>query len=659
MSEKPKVRRREGKFVREDNGLKLTTFKAIPPINQKNYYTEYLKRDSQLLVNLPRKGETPAPETASTKDEPLDDDEEMIKTIVIHPGSQNLRLGLATSFAPVVVPMAYARRIDEGKMEIDSELDPTQEEYEASYTKVRQDFKERMKFYKRRIVGNGDDIVRSFNGRQEGEKQLDEDKSWTADQKLVFGSQALELDDTYEVVWPLLNGELNEGEYRSPEELRTDLYRIINAAVENNLEIPASQFKQYSVVLLIPDLYDRNYVEVFVELLTGEMGFTKISLLQESVAATFGAGISSACIVDVGAQTTKVTCVDEGMAIADSRVNLKFGGKDITKTLARMLSDHQFPHHVDLSKMWDFNLIEWIKQKYCTCNDAEMAVQLYSFYSRQPNQPALKYNFKTFDEVMLPILGLFYPELFGHRHKLEGRHKLFPVPENIYDGTPANPISDAMINISLKTLAVFGERYQEKIARELAEKEATADVKKEETAEIKEDTVGIDDTASVANSASRSGTPAAETGQAKAAALKAMIQQQVKTQMEVFQAIDPQKVLLAPLDHAIIESIAQAAARTGTAPATYYENIMVIGGGANFPGFHVLLTDRLSMWNQKKDVGDIAVMAMPREMEPDNVVWKGGSVFAKLKIIDELWVTLDDWQILGSRVLQYKTLFAY
>jgi actin-related protein 8 len=40
---------------------------------------------------------------------------------------------------------------------------------------------------------------------------------------------------------------------------------------------------------------------------------------QEAYAAIFSAGMSSACVVDIGAQQTSVTCVDEGMVNADTR----------------------------------------------------------------------------------------------------------------------------------------------------------------------------------------------------------------------------------------------------------------------------------------------------------------------------------------------------
>lgn len=42
-------------------------------------------------------------------------------------------------------------------------------------------------------------------------------------------------------------------------------------------------------------------------------------LVQESLAATYGAGISNACVVDMGAVKTSIACVDDGLVIADTR----------------------------------------------------------------------------------------------------------------------------------------------------------------------------------------------------------------------------------------------------------------------------------------------------------------------------------------------------
>lgn len=40
---------------------------------------------------------------------------------------------------------------------------------------------------------------------------------------------------------------------------------------------------------------------------------------QESVCATFGSGLSSACVVDVGDQKTSLSCVEDGVSHRNSR----------------------------------------------------------------------------------------------------------------------------------------------------------------------------------------------------------------------------------------------------------------------------------------------------------------------------------------------------
>ena len=99
---------------------------------------------------------------------------------------------------------------------------------------------------------------------------------------------------------------------------------------------------KYKVMLLIPDLYDKAYVETWCQLLLKFIGFGKVGIIQESIATTFGATMSTACVVDVGAQTTKISCVDEGMIISDSRVLLNYGGDNITETFVKLLIEDQF-----------------------------------------------------------------------------------------------------------------------------------------------------------------------------------------------------------------------------------------------------------------------------------------------------------------------------
>jgi len=45
-------------------------------------------------------------------------------------------------------------------------------------------------------------------------------------------------------------------------------------------------------------------------------------ILQDHVAATFGAGLGYACVVDVGDQKTSVSCVEDGISHRNTRVTM-------------------------------------------------------------------------------------------------------------------------------------------------------------------------------------------------------------------------------------------------------------------------------------------------------------------------------------------------
>lgn len=47
--------------------------------------------------------------------------------------------------------------------------------------------------------------------------------------------------------------------------------------------------------------------------------FLGIVVHQESVCATFGSGLGSACVVDVGDQKTSVCCVEDGVSHRNTR----------------------------------------------------------------------------------------------------------------------------------------------------------------------------------------------------------------------------------------------------------------------------------------------------------------------------------------------------
>jgi actin-related protein 8 len=87
------------------------------------------------------------------------------------------------------------------------------------------------------------------------------------------------------------------------------------------------------------------------------------------------------------------------------RLNLKYGGRDVTKALVKMMLSYSFPYRdINLCRRYDFLLAEELKAKYATLNDSDVSVQAHDFHLRTPEKDTKKYHFKTYDEVMLAPL---------------------------------------------------------------------------------------------------------------------------------------------------------------------------------------------------------------------------------------------------------------
>ena len=55
----------------------------------------------------------------------------------------------------------------------------------------------------------------------------------------------------------------------------------------------------------------------------------------ESVTACYGASVITACVIDIGSDSVKVSCVDEGVILPGTIVKKLFGGSDFNLMLYR------------------------------------------------------------------------------------------------------------------------------------------------------------------------------------------------------------------------------------------------------------------------------------------------------------------------------------
>lgn len=355
------------------------------------------------------------------------------KTIVIHPGSQNLRLGLATDALPKTVPMVIARKSKQSEAE-DSEPRPKRlklddsnddrpeewfgEEFAKEYNTMSSEFKTYRRVNKRRVLPNSRELVVKWNSATPPETISEHNDpmriDWTelpANPKdapdYVVGQEALRIPEKskprYRLFWPLQYGWLNENDYTSRNMLHRDFFLILEEAIKTELGLQRKRdWSQYSCVFVIPDLYEKVFCAMLLEELLRDFGFQRVCFFQESMAATFGAGVGAACVVDVGAQKTSIACVEDGMVIEESRINMKYGGYDVTETFTKMMLFDRFNYSdFNLMRRHDFLLAEELKQGFCTMDDSNISVQLYEFHLRAHGQDTRKYQFKIYDEGML------------------------------------------------------------------------------------------------------------------------------------------------------------------------------------------------------------------------------------------------------------------
>ncbi|KAJ5474415.1 hypothetical protein N7475_003981 [Penicillium sp. IBT 31633x] len=708
-----KALRDEG-LERTDNNMELSSWPQVSAINQKNYYTDYLKRDDQNLAfrlqneeartKMTKKAKDhdralamPKTETAEAEGEAdgdthMEDAEEtpaeMVgsKVIVIHVGSQNLRIGLASDALPKTLPMVIARKSATNESEEyeepkpkrfknddGSEMEPEKmfgPEWSSHFNRMSADLKVHMRQNKRRMLPNSKEMVVNYNRRTVPEIISEHNDPMRAEwtelssppPEYIVGHPALRVPDSskprYKLYWPIQNGWCNEKDYASKRALFLDISLILEDAIKNQLHLTSKkEWTQYSCVFVIPDLYDKAYVTQVLEMLMREFAFARVCFIQESLAATFGAGFTSACVVDIGAQKTTICCVEEGMCIENSRVNLKFGGQDVTETFIKMMLYDHFPYaDINLRRRYDFLLAEELKKNICTMNEASVSPQVFDFHLRIAGQDTRKYTFKAFDEVLLAPMGVFEPDIFDNSDKIKGRRALIGRSVDIYDGSPNDPTSAAQSEI-LTAIAPPLPKTNGEAQSAVMDVQATPSRPQPPNPLSKVHDLEGTPRSSVAGSPApeNTGTPQAGGTSTPAAATTAVAAQPPRPP-----AVEERDDIMPVfgLDNAILTSIAHAARSDEKKMRDFIGGIMVVGGGSLTSGFHLFLEERLQTL-RPSFAKEIMIGTPPRDLDPQVVVWKGASIFGKLSGTNDSWIGRLEYDRLGSRLMAYKCMWAY
>ncbi|KAF9482571.1 actin-related protein [Pholiota conissans] len=685
---------------RDETGMKYTMFNVPLAFNPKHASSNYLKSESQTLWarNAQRKSKAPQIEEATPEQR------RGSQIIVIHPGSRYIRIGKASDVNPISVPSVVARRAKlpfsvskrtrlvsypldqmggESSLTEDADVILQDDPFNAKLSSITVSLRDRMRFYKLRVTPNATKIASTFNEQFKPERiaeHNDYQTEWidsSCPDDILVGEKALRIVDpvtaNYMVRWPIYGSNFNTRDYTSLQMILSDLEALVSSTLSEKFNIGKVDYKNYSIALVIPDFYDRAYVRELVNLFIVHMGFKQICAQQESLAATYGAGISNACVVDIGAVKTSIACVDEGLVLPDTRMTLNMGGDDITEFLYVLLNRIKFPYReIDLNNTYDWNVMEDLKSRLCTLADSDVALNLYDFNVRRPGKLTEKYGLRAYDEIIMAPMCLFEPRVIEFDKK---RERFNPLSQNVTEeitGHQSDHVTNAMIistqhllparqpppEVNFTPTQQGSENAPPTEASSPMKPDADVqamDVDNVNSAPSQADTTPDapievidveDDNKPTVNSQPQPAPPAVQ-AQSSAAASSAG-----GYDIDIY--FEASKL---PMDVAIFNSA--RAAGGDEKIRKYLQAVLVIGGTALIPGMAHALESRLQaiatplVPNMEK----VQIIPPPKEVDPRVLAWKGAAVLGKMDSVSELWVTPSDWEIFGMRALKERCFY--
>ncbi|BBN00684.1 hypothetical protein Mp_2g01170 [Marchantia polymorpha subsp. ruderalis] len=234
--------------------------------------------------------------------------------------------------------------------------------------------------------------------------------------RFICGEEALRIPATepYVLRRPICRGRFNICPRYSLQQVLDDMFFIWNWVLTEKLSLDAETRQQFSVVLVIPDTLDNREIKELLTIVLKDLKFRAAVIHQECVTATFGNGISSACVVNMGAQITSIVCIEDGVALPSTRIVLPFGGEDISRCLLWVQRRWQTWPRIDtdpLHDSLDLQMLERIKEERCVIVEGEQQA-VVDIYYRQAGHPTRAYK-AYLKALCVPVMGLFYPTLLA------------------------------------------------------------------------------------------------------------------------------------------------------------------------------------------------------------------------------------------------------
>ncbi|KAI8446698.1 hypothetical protein BY996DRAFT_6422092 [Phakopsora pachyrhizi] len=617
------------------------------------------------------------------------------RTIVIHPGSTTLRIGRASDPAPISIPNVVARRRPQsGKRGTQAgvfrRMEPRStpealETFTSKINAIRVELKTRMRQLKLRGITNGTGIAANYNAEVTplvlSDDQDPLDTSWPPvtgpqSREIYIGEDALLIAEAekngYAVRWPLKRGYLNNSEesgYESRNEILADIEAVWSYALSHHLGVKELELKEYSAIFILPDLYDHIYLREMTDLMFRGLGFKQICIQQESLCACFGAGLGTACVIDVGASKTSISCVEEGWVIPDSRLQLSIGGDDITVVLSGMLRKQNFPYkELDLNVTWEWQMMEQLKEDMLVLSEGDVGLNTYSFFVRHPGRATTKWNVRAYDEVIIPAMIMFSPSIVEFDRKFKPGRSLFADRDSVDDvlDLGGNVITEAMRNAT--GIPVYTKPAS--VVPSINPNGSTTEVNRPNPPSVAEESLpaaGNDDYASPYNGTPQpvgnvidSNAPTRRSSPTVVGPKPAPVATLVQPSSEP--VLTPHSAFTAalskvPLHEAIVHSLLACGPEERCKRMT--GAIMIVGGGGLIHNIGYAITSRIQPMLKARypNIEACTTIPPPRDIDPRILAWKGVSMLCRLESASDLWIRSSDWEVLGSKAIKDRAMF--
>ncbi|CAN0904350.1 Actin-related protein 9 [Linum grandiflorum] len=379
--------------------------------------------------------------------------------VVINPGSANVRIGAAQQDAPYSIPHCIARHTSQTpKLNVQDQQLLNCQVTTSQHIEREKAYDAIAPFLKIPFLGEHVGLPRKI-GRSDGHNhngRKDESLAWTnvyeqdansslgpermanEDQvgesseehqddeakqlpsteyrfrQFIIGDEALSISPTepYCLRRPIRRGHLNISQQYPLQQVIDDLHTIWDWILTQKLDVPRSDRNKYSVVLVLSESFDNREMKELLSVVLRDLQFSSAVVHQEGLAAVFGNGLSTACVVNMGAQVTTVICIEDGAALPHTEKTLPFGGEDISRCLLWTQRHHQTwpPIRTDmLTKPMDLLMLNKLKESYCEIKEGELDVVSIVHSYEDGLAPG---SHKTrLTALNVPPMGLFYPTL--------------------------------------------------------------------------------------------------------------------------------------------------------------------------------------------------------------------------------------------------------